>query len=365
MKAPLHPNEAARLRALRQYAVLDTLEERAFDDITMLASLICETPIALISLVDSERQWFKSRVGLQARETPRELAFCAHAILAPNDVLVVNDAELDERFGDNPLVTGDPRIRFYAGAPLVAPAGEPLGTVCVIDRRPRELSSEMIEALRALSRQVVAQLELGRIVGELQSATMELHSRQRQLEDYKKQLERANAELQAQSVTDTLTGVGNRRAFDQTLNEELKRACRNKTQVSLLLADIDKFKHYNDTYGHPAGDAALRQVAQILARHLRPYDVLARYGGEEFAVILPETDAEGAMVVGERLRRAVEETTWPQRAITLSVGASSCLDSAAAAALIAEADGALYRAKGEGRNRVCHAVKVSDLCHAP
>ena len=159
---PFPPNEARRLEALAAYRILDTAPERLFDDITMVASQICDTPIALVSLVDEHRQWFKSRVGLDASETPREQAFCAHTILSP-DIMVVHDTQLDARFAANPLVTGDPHIRFYAGAPLVTPTGEELGSLCVIDRSPRELNSGQLSALEALSRQVVAVLELRRV----------------------------------------------------------------------------------------------------------------------------------------------------------------------------------------------------------
>ena len=174
MKAPLPQDEPDRLEALRAYSILDTLDEQAFNDIALLAGSICETPIALISLVDEQRQWFKARVGLQARETPRDFAFCAHAILDAQNVLVVKDARADPRFEDNPLVTGDPNIRFYAGAPLLTPTGKALGTVCVVDRTPRDLPPEKIEALRALSRMVVAQLELRRVVSELQRSEEQL-----------------------------------------------------------------------------------------------------------------------------------------------------------------------------------------------
>jgi hypothetical protein len=167
--AALPANEAARLRSLASYQVVDTLPEDVYDDLVFLAGFICQTPIALISLVDEKRQFFKAGIGLPVRETPRDLAFCAHAILQ-NQPFIVNDATADERFAHNPLVTGDPQIRFYVGIPLLTPEGLPLGTLCAIDRKPRDLSPEQARALSVLARQVMVQLELRRVMMGLESS---------------------------------------------------------------------------------------------------------------------------------------------------------------------------------------------------
>ncbi len=161
-------NEIHRLNALHLYRILDTTSEKAFDDLTQLASTICETPISLVSLVDEKRQWFKSHKGVTATETPRDQAFCAHAI-EYGEIMVVEDAQQDTRFINNPLVTGDPHIRFYAGAPLQVANGVRLGTLCVIDRVPRTLSNTQIVALKTLRDAVVAQLELRRAVNDLKA----------------------------------------------------------------------------------------------------------------------------------------------------------------------------------------------------
>jgi two-component system cell cycle sensor histidine kinase/response regulator CckA len=167
MSAPRPPDEDERLATLKSYGILDTLPEEAFDDLVLLASQICGTPMAQVSLVDGDRQWFKAKVGLVASETPRDVAFCAHTILDTGNVLEVPDAQADPRFAGSPLVTAEPRIRFYAGTPLVSPEGHALGALCVMDHTPRHLLPDQVKALRALGRRVVAQLELRRQSQEL------------------------------------------------------------------------------------------------------------------------------------------------------------------------------------------------------
>ena len=169
MKAPTPDNEAQRLAALREYHILDTAAEEAYDDITALAAYLCNVPIAMISLVDESRQWFKSKLGLNQQETPRDVAFCAHAILQ-TEPLIVRDALKDARFADSALVTREPHIRFYAGFPLASSEGFALGTLCAIDRRPRQLSARKKTAMQALSRQVMALLELRRVSAQMAEA---------------------------------------------------------------------------------------------------------------------------------------------------------------------------------------------------
>ncbi len=327
MPVAIPKTEPLRLSVLRRYAILDTLGEQSYDDITMLAAHICETPVALITFVDSDRQWFKSGFGTDAKESPRDVGFCGHAILEPEKTLVIPDATKDPRFSDNPVVTGEARVRFYAGTPLVSPSGEAVGTVCVVDRVPRELNEVQLRGLEALSRQVIALLEMRRLVNELETL----------------------------STTDGLTGLRNRRAFDERMIDEHHRSMRSKNPFSLLLVDVDHFKGYNDSFGHQAGDDVLEDVARIIQYTVRNYDLAARYGGEEFGVILPDTDHQGALGLAERLRRAIERDEWMYRQITVSIGVATIEHGQSIPALIEEADRALYTAKERGRNQVVSA----------
>ncbi len=321
---PAH--EAQRLDALRRYDILDTPPERAFDDLTLLASLVCEAPIAMFNLVEDERQWSKSVIGPVPHEIPRPLSFCTHAILQPERLMEVADARQDERFADNPLVTRADGVRFYAGVPLVTPDGFALGTLCVLDTRPRDLTDCQRDGLKALGRQAVTQLELRRL---------------------------AKA-FQAQSTVDELTQVWNRRAFDARLAEEWIRHGRRGESLGLLMIDVDHFKRYNDELGHPAGDRALAEVAAVVADALRSTDYLSRYGGEEFAAILPSTGVNAAVPVAQRVRQAIERHAWQARGVTISVGLATMIPSKSGepAQLLQRADHALLQAKRRGRNRV-------------
>ncbi|CCW36533.1 diguanylate cyclase (GGDEF) domain/uncharacterized domain HDIG-containing protein [Chthonomonas calidirosea] len=319
-------NEEARLCALYHYALLDTLPEREFDDLVLLAAQICKVPISLISLIDRDRQWFKARLGVEVQETPRELAFCNYTILS-HRLLVVPDARKDPRFQQHPFVIGPPYIRFYAGAPLITSDGYALGTLCVLDTVPRRLRKAQQEALLALARQIMSQIEL---------------RFQRRM-------------LEKQAATDFLTGVGNVRYLREQLDELFWQARRGRQPLSLVMVDVDHFKAYNDTFGHLQGDLVLQKLASILQAQLRAGDVLGRYGGEEFMVILPQTDKDTATSLAERLRCAVERYPWLLRPITASCGVATLCDEVKDVnELVEEADQALYISKHLGRNRVTH-----------
>ncbi len=271
MKAPAIPgNEQQRLETLRSLKILDTEAEERFDRLTRMAKRLFDLPIAAVSLVDENRQWFKSRVGLDACETGRDISFCGHAILG-DDIFVIEDALQDERFADNPLVTGAPHIRFYAGMPLRHLDGNKLGTLCVIDRRPRVFSDDDRVMLRDLAE--MAESELSAI----QLATI-----------------------------DELTGISNRRGFIALAQNSISLCARQGLPVSMVFFDLDKFKPINDRYGHAEGDRALISFSALMRKSFRESDVFARIGGDEFAVLLTNTSDEVAGKIVRRFRELIE-----------------------------------------------------------
>ncbi len=315
MQAPAKPaDEGKRLETLRSLKILDTSPEERFDRLTRLAKRLFGVPISLISLVDDERQWFKSSVGLGASETPRDISFCGHAILG-DDAFLVPDAALDERFSDNPLVTGDPKIRFYAGCPLVVSNGSKIGTLCLIDRQPRVLSAddrELLQDLAAMAEQEIAAVQL---------ATM-----------------------------DEMTLLSNRRGFIALAQHALHVCKRQHKPASLFFFDLNKFKQINDQYGHAEGDRALTVFATALRNIFRDSDVVGRLGGDEFVVLLTDADAEASRLVLERLTAELDQVNKNDRRgydIQYSVGAAQFDPQrhASIEALIEEADGLMYEDK--------------------
>lgn len=321
-------DEAGRIAALERYCVLDTPEEASFDKITTLVRAVIGAPICAVSLVDRDRQWFKSIQGVDARQTPRNVAFCAHTILT-REPLIVPDATADPRFADSSLVTGPPFIRAYAGVPLKSPDGYNLGALCVKDTRPRDFTSDQIDILRHFGALVVDELELRTIAQQ-----------------------------------DGLTGALTRRAFIEDVGRELQRLRSYQRPAALVMFDVDHFKVINDTYGHPVGDDVLRAVAERCRATLRNNDLFGRIGGEEFALLLPDASPQEARQCAERLRRSFESAPVGEHGIRFT---SSFGISPAAAATdsvehwLAEADIALYAAKRTGRNRV---VVTNDLIEA-
>ncbi|UMZ14687.1 sensor domain-containing diguanylate cyclase [Pseudomonas sp. MPFS] len=272
MLYPSKPNnEALRIQSLRALNVLDTPPEERFDRLTRLAKRLFNVPIALVSLVDGDRQWFKSCMGLDASETPRDISFCGHAILG-DQILTVCDAEQDVRFHDNPLVVGDPGIRFYAGCPLTVANGSKLGTLCLIDVKPRDLDDEERALLRDLAR--MAEQELAAV----QMASM-----------------------------DELTLLSNRRGFEALARHALGVCKRLDKPATLLFFDLNDFKQINDTYGHAEGDGALKTFADVLRIAFRESDVIGRLGGDEFVALLTAADHVETSHIMARLREILDE----------------------------------------------------------
>lgn len=247
-------NELVRVSLLRSLAILDTDCEERFDRVTRIAQRLFNVPIALVSMVDANRQWFKSCIGLDVRQTPRDISFCGHAILG-DDVLLIPDTTADQRFADNPLVTGAPHIRFYAGYPLSLGDGIHIGTLCLKDTVPRRFSEQDLQLLRDL--------------GEMTSQELR---------------------AVAAATSDDLTGLLNRRGFLSAAGQALELCRRAASPVAMLYCDLDRFKQINDTFGHVEGDHVLRVFAGMLRSTFRSSDIVARLGGDEFVVMLTNAD---------------------------------------------------------------------------
>ncbi len=340
---PIPPDEAARIKELESLHQLDTPAEERFDRIVRLAAGLFDVPVALISLVDENRVWFKARHGLDAPEIPREISFCAHAILSP-EAMLVPDARLDDRFKDNPFVTGEPHIQFYAGYPLADPGGHRVGNLCLVDYKPRRLKKEDLQSLKDLAALAVTELGLAQ-VNQLNQALL-----------------RERNHLRNQALVDSLTRLWNRGAILEILEMEWKKASRTGSNVGIIMADLDHFKNINDTFGHPTGDVVLLETAYRIRSCLRSSDSAGRYGGEEFLMVFPKVDDSLIRDIAERIRSAMESSpiVTPKGIlkITLSLGCGVTpidrkipMDS-----IIAQVDKALYQAKKEGRNRVSHCV---------
>lgn len=262
-KSPVSCDETLRLQSRHALKVLDTEPEERFDRFTRLACKIFDMPIALVSLIDRERQWFKSRYGIDVAESPREVSFCGQS-MSDDDVLVVADVRDDDRFRNNPMIQAAPNVRFYAGCPLHSDNGEHLGTFCLIDKQPRAFSSQDVGTLRELARMVEA---------ELLSATL--------------------------ATTDELTRISNRRGFNAVAGHALAM-CRDMSRpATLVMFDLDGFKAINDDLGHETGDRALAEFARALLKTFRESDVVARLGGDEFAVLVTG-------VTGPEVHRALD-----------------------------------------------------------
>lgn len=318
---PIPADELQRLRDLERYGVIDTPSDEHFARIVELASLIFAVPITAISLVDQDRQWFLCKFGLEARETPRDQAFCAHAITG-DGVMVVPDAAVDPRFRANPLVTSAPHIRFYAGAPLHSPEGHNLGTLCVIDRRPRQITTQQEHQLALLAQMVMHEIELRR-----------------------------------QARLCPVTGLPIRGTFLTIGGLEINRARRDHQPLSLLCVDIDNLRLVNNRWGHRAGDQLLQDVVGLLRGVMREQDYAARLGDGEFALLLVGLEGHQALELAETLRAAVAGLPGAHSHSDFQLHISGGLTTLASGDrdiedVLRRADQALALAKTNGRNQI-------------
>lgn len=319
MEEPAIPvDEQERLKQLRSLAILDTLPEERFDRVTRMARRLFGVPIALVSLIDENRQWFKSCFGLDVSETERRVSFCGHAILNKG-ALVIENATQDERFADNPLVTGHPHIRFYAGQPLHTLSGQAMGTLCIIDREPRIFGAEDLVMLADLA---------GMVEREIMAVQL--------------------------AISDELTRISNRRGFLALSKYSLEICKRQLFPATLVFFDLDNFKHVNDTHGHAEGDRALKLFAEEMRESFRTSDLFARLGGDEFVALLTNINIEAVNDLIRRLDTALQtrcaELSLPYT-IRFSYGlvAYEPLKHSSIEDMLHEADSAMYVNKKDKR----------------
>ncbi|MCH8181406.1 MAG: sensor domain-containing diguanylate cyclase [Proteobacteria bacterium] len=322
------PTEAQRLEAVQALQLLDTPPSSDFDALTRLAALTLDAPIALVSLLDEERAWFKSRVGLDFAQVARDSALCHHTLQAPQGALVVEDLASDPRFPAQPLGPHAPPLRFYAGTALVDASGHALGTLAVLDTQARRWSAtaqQQLDDLRVLALSV--------------------------LDNHRRAVQ-----LRTLALTDALTGLSNRVHFERALEAELGHAMRMDSPFTLLLLDLDGFKAVNDGFGHAAGDEVLREVSQRIRAQLRQGDVLARLGGDEFGIVMRDGSDDAAKALARRIVKAVSQPITLGSGDVVGVGVSIGLAAYSeqishVRVLLAQADQALYQAKKQNERR--------------
>jgi diguanylate cyclase (GGDEF)-like protein len=312
-------DEVGRLTALAQYDILDTAPEQPLERLVSLVQGVLGVPMAAITFIDENRQWFKAKRGLGGCETSREDAFCTHTIRS-RDPMIVGDASQDLRFCNNPFVIGEPHVASYLGIPLITRDGFALGALCAMDTVPRLFSQTQVRVMTDLAGLVCDWLEMRHI-----------------------------------AECDFLTGALTRRAMLAEMERELSRARRYARPSALALCDIDRFKSVNDNYGHAFGDEVLKTIGRVCLDTLRAEDRFGRIGGEEFVLLLPETGPAEAVTIVERLRREIAALRFdaqPHVQITASFGIAALADACAEPShWLALADIELYRAKQAGRNR--------------
>ncbi len=340
-EAALPENEQERLDFLHGMHVLDTPIEERFERITRLVCTTLDVPIAAISLVDGTRQWFKSVQGINASETPRSIAFCAHTIL-DNGIMVVPDATKDDRFYNNPLVQGDPNIRSYVGCPIFTSNKIKVGTLCAIDTKERNFTKDQLNTLRDLTRIAESELAIDAFSEAGQQLLMETN------------------EVKRSAMIDPLSKVWNRAGIEILLKKEWEIAKRKESALSLIFFDIDDFKKINDTHGHNTGDDVIRKVSRAIIASIRSCDSIGRWGGDKFLAVLPTCAPSDLRCILGNIDEAVNSSEMDDRfnilrknIYTVSMGAA-CLvpdGSHSIETLIKNADRAMYRAKKSGKGK--------------